>query len=710
MFRNHVRAAKAVARDGAASLGLFAVLCAFPAHAAEQDAGQNSVIDYQVVAAKLDEARNGLSPETGSSTYALDQQTIDNLPQGTATPMNEVLLRAPGVAQDSYGQIHVRGDHADLQYRINGIILPEGITGFGQALDTHFASSIDLLTGALPAQYGYRTAGVVNITTKTGEQGSGGRSSVMLGSNSTFEGNQEAWGASGPASYYVTGTYDQNERGLEPPTPGADAIHDQTHQNKEFGYLSYVLNPEARLSFLAGNAMNRFQIPNNPNQPQQFTLTGTPVLLSQNLNENQVEHNTYGIAALQGTIGDKTDYQVALFTRESSVLFSPDVPGDLIFNGIASRDERDSTTSGIQSDWSYRLNDAHMIRAGLFASYEKATADATSQTFSTTACGGTCTVPFTIVDNHQKNAELAGVYLQDEWKPLEKLTVNYGLRFDAYSAFVSATQLDPRLGAVYELSPQTTLHAGYAHYFTPPPTELVNPETVALFQNTTGAAPGTLSSPVRPETDDYFDVGAIQKLGKGLQLGLDGYYKKARNLLDEGQFGQALIFSPFNYNKGFAEGLELTADYNNGPFTAYSNAALSRAMGEGVASGQFNFDPVELAYIDSHFVHLDHDQLLSGSSGAAYDFHGFKYSIDVLYGSGLRSGFANTGHLPFYAQVNAGISHTFDLQRAGPLDAKLSVVNLFDRVYEIRDGSGIGVFAPQFGPRLGFFANLSKPF
>ncbi len=65
------------------------------------------------------------------------------------------------------------------------------------------------------------------------------------------------------------------------------------------------------------------------------------------------------------------------------------------------------------------------------------------------------------------------LYLQDEWKPLDKLTVNYGLRFDRMDAFVTASQLSPRLGLVYKATPETTLHAAYAREFTPPPTELV---------------------------------------------------------------------------------------------------------------------------------------------------------------------------------------------------------------------------------------------
>ena len=183
------------------------------------------------------------------------------------------------------------------------------------------------------------------------------------------------------------------------------------------------------------------------------------------------------------------------------------------------------------------------------------------------------------------------------------------------------------------------------------------------------------------------------------------------NLLDEGQFGQALIFAPFNYDKGEVKGIEFTADYKKDAFSAYANLALSHARGKGVASGQFNFGQDELDYIASHSVHLDHDQLISGSAGAAYNLKGTTYFADMLYGSGPRDGFANTGHLPFYTQVNLAAEHDFDWgTKVGALGTRLSLINIFDRVYEIRDGSGIGVFAPQYGPRRGVFVTLSKAF
>jgi outer membrane receptor protein involved in Fe transport len=683
-----------------------------------EDAGDSTASNIpNIVIHPQYQPRNSLSTDTGSSTYVFSPQAIDSLPQGDSAPLNEVLLHAPGVAQDSYGQLHIRGDHDDLQYRINGIILPEGISGFGQTLDTHFVKKIDLLTGALPAEYGYRTAGIVDITTKTGDIEPGGRSSVMVGSNDTLQGNQEFYGSSGPATYYFTGTYLQNSRGIEPPTASANAQHDDTTQDKEFGYMSYALDPTDRLAFIVGNATNRFEIPNNPGQTPNFTLNGVDNYPSSSLNENQYEHNTYAIAALQGMLTNEADYQFAFYTRYSTVLFKPDPVGDLIYNGIASRDERESFTNGLQNDFSFHLDHANTLRAGWMASYEEAKSDTDSLVFPgffdpvAGQAVQTGSTPLSITSDTSKPATLLGIYLQDEWRATNKLTINYGARFDAYSAYANDSQLSPRLGTVYDLTDATKLHAGYARYFTPPPTELIAPVTLQQFAGTTGALATNMSSSVVPEKDNYFDAGITQKVGRFTALGVDAYYKQARNLLDEGQFGQALIFAPFNYDKGWVKGVEFTADYKKDALAAYANLAFSQALGKGVASGQYNFGQDELDYIASNAVHLDHDQLISGSAGSSYTLYDVKYSADVIFGSGLRDGFANTDHLPFYTQVNLGAAHSFDLgPLIGPLDARFSVLNLFDRVYEIRDGSGIGVFAPQYGPRRTLFLELSKTF
>ncbi|GAC1326747.1 MAG: hypothetical protein NVS3B11_23860 [Collimonas sp.] len=664
-----------------------------------------------VTANRLDRARNGIQVETGSSIYRIGRKEIAAMPQGEDTAFNEVLLRAPGVAQDSFGQLHVRGDHADLQYRLNGIILPESISGFGQTLDTRFVDSVSVLTGALPAQYGYRTAGVVDIHTKTGELVNGGNIGVQIGSNNKRQVSGDVSGSTDSFSYYINGSFEANNLGIENPTGASSALHDRTLQNKAFGYFSYLLDADTRVSLILGNSDGRFQIPNRPNQTPGFQLDGVTDLPSANLNERQRETNRYGILALQGKIGSDIDYQVAAFSRYSKVLFEPDQAGDLMYTGVASRVLRSGLANGLQADGSYRLNASHTLRAGINYTRENLKNSSNSLTFPADDSGAqTSTQAISLADSNQKTTNQTGLYLQDEWKLSDKVTVNYGARADWVNAYVTASQFSPRIGVVYQMTPQTTFHAGYAKYFTPPASELIGSSTIASFNGTTNASASSRNDPVQAERSDYFDLGVNHQLTQHLTLGLDGYYKKVKNLLDEGQFGSALLFTPFNYAQGKVYGLELTLNYRKDNLGAYLNLARATALGKNIVSGQYNFSQDKLDYISSHWVHLDHDQAITASTGVSYLWQGTTWTADALFGSGLRSGFANTDHLPAYTEVNLGASHVFSDSPIGKFTTRLSVINLFDKVYEIRDGSGIGVGAPQFGQRRGFYLSMTKSF
>jgi outer membrane receptor protein involved in Fe transport len=664
-----------------------------------------AALSLAVVAQRLNKARNSLSPETGGSVYRFSEQAIQDLPQGNNTALNDVLLQAPGVVQDSFGQLHVRGDHANLQYRINGVQLPEGITGFGQVISPRFASSVSLLTGALPAEFGLRTAGVIDIKTKDGLLENGGDVEFYGGQRSTIQPSFEYGGSIGKFSYFVTGQYLSTTRGVEPPTPGPSPIHDQSYQGQAFGYFSYFLSPTTRLSLITGSDVNHFQIAANPDQPQVFALSGVPVYPSAGIDENQFEQNYFGVFALQGTIGSNFDYQIAPFSRYSTVSFYPDFAGDLIYNGAASRVFRSDWGNGIQADATYRAFASHTFRLGGYFDSERAEIDNHEATFPIVN-GAPSNLPISIVDTKALQTWIYSVYAQDEWKPVEKLTINYGVRFDLYDGLTRADQASPRVGAVYSLFRGTTLHAAYSRYFTPPPTELVTVSDIAKFANTTGAPNSMANGNPTVDRSHYFDAGITQQIISGLNVGIDAYYKKSADLIDEGQFGPALIFQTFNYAKGRVYGVEQTGSYTRENLYLYENFDYSVAQGTQVESGQFNFAPDELAYIKTHYIFLDHDQTFSASAGAVYRWKGFRFSIDGIYGSGLRAGFANTGNLPYYIQIDAGVSKSFVLPKAGAFEVRGAVVNLNDRTYEIRNGTGIGVFAPQFGPRRAFYGGI----
>jgi outer membrane receptor protein involved in Fe transport len=230
---------------------------------------------------------------------------------------------------------------------------------------------------------------------------------------------------------------------------------------------------------------------------------------------------------------------------------------------------------------------------------------------------------------------------------------------------------------------------------------------VALFDDTTAAADHTDTTP-KAERADYFDAGLTHKLTDRITLGLDSYFKADSNLLDEGQFGAPIILTPFNYQRGRQYGAEFTANYNSEVFDAYLNASYERAAGSNITSSEFEFSPDDLTYISTHFIPLDHQQIVSLSGGASYKWQDTIFSTNFLYGSGLRKDGAtpNGDTVPDYITVNFGVSHKFDFW--GGLTTRFDIINAFDKIYEIRDGSGVGVGAPQFGARRGFFIGLSK--
>jgi outer membrane receptor protein involved in Fe transport len=662
---------------------------------------------------KFDIARDNLSPRFGASTFDMNRAFIESLPQGSDGSINKVLLQAPGVTQDSAasGEIHVRNEHGNLQYRINGITLPDGISGFGHVLDSKFIGNLALITGALPAQFGLRTSGVVDIQTKSGNAlQQGGSVGVYGGSFNTISPSFEYGGRAGNTEYFANGRLFTSDLGIENPTPSRHPIHDRTDQGNFFSYTSTVLDPTTRFATIFGNTTNHFQIPNNPGQSffgnDNGNITsafGVSNFDSAALNERQVEQNTFGVMALQKSMG-QFDGQIAAFTRYSTLHFKPDVVGDLLFNGISSDVYRRSFANGLQGDAAYRLNDSHTLRAGFTA-----TVESTRNASSSTVLPDTLVdMPFTIPDGSGKTGGVAGVYVQDEWRITDKLTLNTGARFDQMWQYIDANQLSPRVNLIYKPIAGTTFHAGYARYFTPPQQAIAAPVNVAAFVGTSAAPDTTQQTPVQPERSHYFDAGVVHAVTPNLQVSVDAYYKRAKNLLDDGQFGAGLILSGFNYARAENKGIELGATYKEGNFSAYANAAFARQVGKSISSNQFLFGADELAYIADHYVFTDHAQKITGSAGASYLWHDTRFSATMVYGSGLRSGFANTDSVKPYATANLGISHEIKVPDWKPVTVRFDVVNVFDKVYELRDGSGIGVFAPQFGMRRGFFVGLSQ--
>jgi opacity protein-like surface antigen len=433
--------------------------------------------------------------------------------------------------------------------------------------------------------------------------------------------------------------------------------------------------------------------------------------------------------------------QLAYYSRYSDLHFVPDPIGDLVTNNVASDVFRSTFLNGVSGDFAYRLDDQHTIRTGFFTNAEYTQIRNLNTVQPLDAFGDAIDTPFNILDTDNKLGYQLGAYVQDEFRITDKLTANYGLRFDQIFQYVDANQLSPRASLTYKPWWGTTLHAGYARYFTPPEQVLGRTVPNGLFDNTTAAPPSANVGNILPERSNVYDVGIVQealppcstaadgaptKAPKvasncpSLQFGLDAYYKKAKDLIDDGQFGQAYVLTAFNYAEGTNYGIEWTTRYRQGNFSFDMNWAYAKQKATTVVSNQSLFTPDDLAFLATHSIFTDHDQRWTGSARAAYRFDptwgwldGTTLSATGIFGSGLRTGDDNVGQLPSYYQINVGASHEFTpppgwFINDRPITVRFDVVNVTDNIYVIRDGSGIGVFAPQFGPRRGYFFGLSQ--
>jgi outer membrane receptor protein involved in Fe transport len=716
---------------------------AAPAPAADGEpppsgAGPTPLEEVTIEAQRLQAAGAAIEPQIGASTYTITSEGIDRQPGGANNTLDQVLLQTPGVSQDALaaGGIHIRNEMQPVEFRINGIPLPTGLSFFGQGLSPRFADSVTLITGALPAEYGLSTSGVIDIQTKNGLFTPGGSVTIYGGSYDTLHPSMEYGGSAGRWNYYLAGDFLSTNHGIEGVTTALTQIHDSSLQGHGFAYLENIIDAENRVTAIASLFNGHFEIPNNPSTPPFpgiSLLNGKPVSAFDPTQLDEQQNETSQFLVLSYLHSEAVlDLRVSTFTKYSTLDFTRDPSlADIVFNGVSQDASLTSFANGVQLDVSRKLGADHTLRSGLLFEGERFTSrtdslflvqdgvdSAGNPTFGSTPATST---PSALLADVARTGWTYSAWLQDEWKVLPDWIVNYGGRFDGVDQFAEGNQLSPRLNMVWQATPTTVLHAGYASLFTPPPFQIGPSANLINFNNfngtgltTSAATPSTMNSPLKVERANLFDVGASQELFDGLKVGVDLYYKFARNGVDFGQFGAPIITIPFNYRIVTNRGVELTTTYDKGPFNWYGNLAIARQYAKGIESGQFNFAPADLATVDDIGIQTDHSQLMTASAGMSYLWKGTRFSVDLLAGTGTRTtqpnGPINGASVPSWEQVNLGVTHRFDVPGAGAITLRFDVINLFDESYLLRSSTSIGAFSPAYGPRRTFFGGVTKEF
>ena len=678
---------------------------------AEVQIASGDVLEVPMVLPTLEETVTVVAPQresappltAPSSSTQLQREEIQALPRGDSASVNEILSTQPGFVYDALGQIYVRGNHGSVQYQIDGVPLPDSVSGlFGQFLSPKLVENMEVLSGGLPAEYGQRLSGVVNLNSRRPSPSGEGEAELRYGSFNTWNPSAFYGQKLGKVSFLAGGSFTYTERGLDPPNPDV-LVNDQSNQGRFFGKVDVDLGERDHFTALFSYSHNFFEIPIDTtlvpgNTTRDQYGNPPPPYLPPDTRQTETENDLFGIVSYRHDFSSDASARVAGYLRRSAAKFFADPQHALGSTQVCTHDPNDPTAppdcpdasnvnrqaihAGLVADYLQRLGDQHSLKFGVsvdqlwgstaYDAYQRQ--DVPPPDFVRIGQG-----------TDDANSTNGGVYAQDRWT-VGKLTLSGGVRFDFQTVSLTGTAgrvtdvgVSPRIGASYAFTPNLVAHAFFGLLWTPP--EVLDAVSAARLSN--AVPPGQpVPYDLRPEKDRYAEVGLQARLAKAVSVGLNIWGKLATDQLDEVEFGNTTIASPYNFAEGRAGGIELTVDaVITQNLTAFGNVSFGTAQGKQIATAKYLFGPDDLA--NSDWQTLDHAQTWTANAGASYRDGGTQLSTQLAYGSGLRTGANNESHVPGWVRVDVTLAHDFLNLPLRPTFA-IDVVNLFDASYAYR--------------------------
>ncbi|HSA62663.1 MAG TPA: TonB-dependent receptor [Nitrospiraceae bacterium] len=660
--------------------------------------------------------------KASSSTYQLSRKDVEILPRGNNNDVADVLLTIPSVVYGGLKQTHIRQDHANQQYRIDGIPIPDTVTGaFADIVPPRAWERSDIILGGMEAQYGNKTAVVVDITSKSGTKPGFGSIQVFGGSNETVNPSLEYGGTIGEkVRFYIMNSYVTTNRGLEPPTLGRTSYHNQSEKNNTYLRGDYQHDNKNNFSWIFLGSVAKYEIPTIPNltsNPDVLALLpGFTPTASQSVNQFQKENNQYTQFVWRHDLNASNFFSLGFYVRRGLADFQTDPLNALAYaddvnTAQTASQKRTAYSGGFRLDHTWVPDNHHLVKGGFQFDYSKANNSSQIYAFDTSG-GAPAGAPITLAASNQNVQTRQEIWLQDQWTLDDHWTLNLGVRGDAIQGFYNEGQVSPRVGVTYKLNQSNVFHAYYGRQFTPP-----NIEQVAFLnlntQNTTAAPDDPTGFRPRAERSHYFEVGSYHVVSRFAMLQVTGYYKLANYLSDAGQFGSTPLLNFFAFERGWTRGIDgQVAVKFDDKLTGRGTAGWGQCKGYGLQSGQYLLDQGEINDINSKGgVFCDHSQFVTSSAVLNYQLlERTNISGQMLYGYGLRTAEegakTNSSHEPSYTVYNASITHVIPLPwHNQKMLLGFDLINMFNEKYFYNSGEGsIGLGIAHAGmPRSYFF-------
>jgi hypothetical protein len=638
----------------------------------------------------------------GTSTSTLSGREIRALPGGTTRSLNDVIATQPGITRDNYGAIHVRGNFAGLQLRVDDIPLPPSVQDrLQQLLDSQIVDRADVIVGGLPAEYGQSVAGVVDLQTRRPGPQPDGELQLSYGTYNQLLGQASGAGRAGPLSIVAAGSIGTTQRGLDAPA-ATPILHDRLRDGHALLSADDRLSAGDHLRLVAAYAESDYQIPIDPTLlPLSAAPPGAvravdqygnapPPFVPYDANPTENERDLFAALAWFHDFGPRATLQVGPFVRFERSQLSCDPAGAL--GPTADPGQTCSDVDHRLAQGGAFVNQTvgvgrHDLKAGLVFDDQHSTVGY-AQYFRDDAAPAAGPDPAaTVAGEDHVQVILGGAYVQDRIS-LGKWTLFPGVRLDVLRASfdgAESTLGGPsfRLGASYTVSERLLAHA-YVGYLWQPPT--YDAPTAARVL---GVVPPGVPVPndLRAELDLYAEAGVAAQVIPQLRLTVTPWVRFSRHTIDDSEVGDTALTADYNYDHGRAAGFEIGAVWALWQrLHGFANATFALSQGDGIASARYLFTPEQLAF--TGYQSTDNAQKVSANAGLDLADQGGRTHLAglVTFGSGLRTGPTNNATLPASTVVDVTLRHRFEV----PLHPELAidVRNLFDVIYAYRISTG----------------------
>lgn len=565
-----------------------------------------------------------------------DQQFKQNDYHGSPTNTTSQILQQSiaGAVRAPTGEVHIRGQHAEYTYYIDGVPVPSGISGsLNELFDPEVVNQINFQTGGWDAEYGNKNAAVVNVTTRIPSGGLHANLGTYYGQydNKTTLGGRAFNGQSlsvssnaGPWGFYVSGSRQATDMRREPvvfDTTGKRVINFHNSGDDYFGFAKIQYTPGSAdvVSLAMNSSQTKFAVP--------YDSSGGTVRDDYQKDVNSFINLGWRHQFGGGQLASPDELFAGLFFREGSLRYTPGLNDDPQFVFFPSpipynlTEDRNFNTYGLKLDYTHHPHEGLEFKFGTSSSFTNG-----HENFSTVASNGS----FGPSSNSSLNGSDLNVYAQTAYARAEWFELRTGVRYDAHTAPFAGTQsqVSPRVRLNFYPSSLTTLYVYYGRLFVP-----TNVEDLRAVTSVSQA--GIVAAPTLPERDDFYEAGLIRRFPEAaLTAKLSAYRKHSTPGIDDNTVPGSAIVTSVNIAEVYITGLESVLEFRpDGPFSAYANIALNHAYGRGPVTGGF----FPAATPDGWFD-LDHDQRLSMTGSATYSRGQFFVSGTATYGSGLTNG------------------------------------------------------------------------